>query len=43
MMNPIKNLIRGVFIPVSNIEQARDWYCELLNLPADGEIHFGHI
>lgn len=35
--------IGGVFIPVSNIEQARDWYCDILDLPTDGEIHFGHI
>ena len=32
MKNPIQNLIRGVFIPVSNIENARDWYCGLLDL-----------
>lgn len=43
MTNPIQNLIRGVFIPVSNIENARDWYCGLLDLPTDGEIFFGHI
>lgn len=43
MTNPIQNQIRGVFIPVSNIENARDWYCNLLQLPTDGEIFFGHI
>lgn len=43
MTNPIQNQIRGVFIPVSNIEKARDWYCNLLGLPTDGEIFFGHI
>jgi catechol 2,3-dioxygenase-like lactoylglutathione lyase family enzyme len=43
MKNPIENIIRGVFIPVSNIEHARDWYCDLLGLPTDGEIFFGHI
>ncbi len=42
-MNPIANKISGVFIPVSNIESARDWYCDILGLPADGEIYFGHI
>ncbi|WP_088101984.1 VOC family protein [Halalkalibacter urbisdiaboli] len=42
-MNPISNKISGVFIPVSNIENARDWYCEILGLPTDGEIFFGHI
>ena len=43
MTNPIKNQIKGVFIPVSNIEISRDWYCKLLGLPPDGEIFFGHI
>jgi len=43
MTNPIQNHIRGVFIPVKNIENARDWYCNLLDLPTDGEIYFEHI
>jgi len=43
MTSPIKKLINGIFVPVSNIEKARDWYCRLLDLPADGEIYFGHI
>lgn len=42
-MLPIKNEIGTVFIPVSDIEKARDWYCDLLGLPADGEIHSGHL
>ncbi|MFH5184087.1 VOC family protein [Paenibacillus sp. TAB 01] len=42
-MNPILNQIGTVFIPVSHIEKARDWYCDLLGLPADGEILFGHL
>lgn len=42
-MNPILNQIGTVFIPVSHIEKARDWYCGLLGLPADGEILFGHL
>ncbi|MDR6550289.1 VOC family protein [Paenibacillus qinlingensis] len=42
-MNPVKNQIGGVFIPVSNIENARDWYCDILGLPTDGELFFGHI
>jgi catechol 2,3-dioxygenase-like lactoylglutathione lyase family enzyme len=37
------NQLGGVFIPVSNIKQARDWYCDILGLPADGEIYFDHI
>ncbi|MCM3633125.1 VOC family protein [Paenibacillus camelliae] len=42
-MNPILNKIGGVFIPVSSIEKARDWYCDILGLPTEGEIYFGHI
>ncbi|MCM3109573.1 VOC family protein [Lederbergia lenta] len=42
-MNPIFNQIGTVFVPVSNIEKARDWYCDILGLPADGEILFGHL
>lgn len=42
-MNPITNKIGGIFIPVSNIEHARDWYCDILGLPVDGDILFGHI
>lgn len=43
MASPIKNKVNGVFIPVSNIENARDWYCKLLDLPTDGELFFEHI
>ncbi|MBM7583710.1 catechol 2,3-dioxygenase-like lactoylglutathione lyase family enzyme [Bacillus pakistanensis] len=42
-MNPIVNEIGTVFIPVSNIERARDWYCDILGLPVDGEVLFGHL
>ncbi|WML48622.1 VOC family protein [Neobacillus sp. PS3-34] len=43
MNSPILNQIGTVFIPVSNIEQARDWYCDILGLRADVEILFGHL
>nr|WP_263323447.1 VOC family protein [Neobacillus sp. Marseille-Q6967] len=43
MKSPIINQIGTVFIPVSNIEKARDWYSDLLGLPVDGEIQFGHL
>ncbi|MFB9278429.1 VOC family protein [Cohnella cellulosilytica] len=43
MASPILNQIGAVFIPVSGIEKARDWYCEILGIPADGEILFGHL
>jgi catechol 2,3-dioxygenase-like lactoylglutathione lyase family enzyme len=42
-MNPILNEIGTVFIPVLDIAQARDWYCDLLGVPADGEILHGHL
>lgn len=43
MNQPIKSKMNGVFIPVSSIEDARDWYCRLFDVPNDGEIFFGHI
>ncbi len=43
MTSPIKNQIRCNFIPVSDIEKAKDWYCKILDLPTEGEIIFGHL
>lgn len=43
MSSPIQNQIQTVFIPVSSIEAARDWYCDILGVPADGEILHGHL
>ncbi|MCQ6559044.1 VOC family protein [Paenibacillus mendelii] len=43
MFSPIKNKVGGVFIPVKDIERARDWYCKLLGIPADCEIMAGHL
>ena len=42
-MNHILNQIGTVFIPVRNIEEARNWYCDILGLAAEGEILFGHL
>lgn len=42
-MNPIQHQIGTIFIPVSNIEHARDWYCTVFDFPVDNEILFGHI
>ena len=39
----IRNEIGTVFVPVRDVEAARDWYCGLLGLPADGDILFGHL
>jgi catechol 2,3-dioxygenase-like lactoylglutathione lyase family enzyme len=43
MKSPILNQIGTVFIPVKDIEKARDWYCDLLGIEAAGEIQFGHL
>ena len=42
-MNPIINQVGIIFIPVSNIEKARYWYCDILGLERSGEILFGHL
>ncbi|WP_202077486.1 VOC family protein [Caldalkalibacillus salinus] len=41
--SPIKHNIGATFIPVKNIEAARDWYCDILGLEPDGDILFGHL
>jgi len=43
MSSPIKNQLGTIFIPVSDIEKARDWYCDLLGMPSSREILFGHL
>ena len=40
--SPVKNKIGGIFIPVRDIEQAREWYGRILGL-VEGEVFFGHI
>jgi catechol 2,3-dioxygenase-like lactoylglutathione lyase family enzyme len=42
-MSPILNQIGTVFIPVRDIEKAKSWYCDILCLPEDGEILYGHL
>ncbi|WP_405098631.1 VOC family protein [Oceanobacillus sp. FSL H7-0719] len=41
--NPILKQIGIVFIPVSNIGKAREWYCDILGIKTGGEIQFGHL
>lgn len=44
LVSPIQRKLGSVFIPVSNIERSRDWYCALLGLPAEScDIMFGHL
>lgn len=42
MSSPIKNKIKTVFIPVSDIESAKQWYSEMLGIPG-GDIPFQHL
>ncbi|UJF32761.1 VOC family protein [Paenibacillus hexagrammi] len=43
MPSPISPKIAGTFIPVRDIERARDWYCRLFGFPSDTPILFGHL
>ncbi|KMK75624.1 VOC family protein [Alkalihalobacillus pseudalcaliphilus] len=42
-VNPVLNEVGTIFIPVRDIEKARDWYCDLFGLPIDGEILHEHL
>ncbi|WP_166245418.1 VOC family protein [Paenibacillus turpanensis] len=42
-MGVILNRAGAIFVPVSNIEKARDWYCALLGMEADYKIIAGHL
>lgn len=39
----IESEIGGVFVPVRDVEAARDWYCRLLSRVPDGDVLFGHL
>jgi MFS family permease len=41
--SPIQSKIGATFIPVSDIERSREWYCKVLNREVEGEILFGHL
>lgn len=43
MGSAIAREIGAVFISVSDIAAARDWYRRMLGLPAGGDILFGHL
>ncbi|OPA73729.1 glyoxalase [Paenibacillus selenitireducens] len=43
MSSPILNQVGAIFIPVQDIEQARDWYSNILGLPVEGDILHGHL
>ena len=42
-MNPIAPQVGMVFVPVSDLQKARDWYCEVLGVPANGEMVHNHL
>ncbi|WP_188455929.1 VOC family protein [Virgibacillus oceani] len=42
MNSPIKNKINTIFIPVKDIEKAKEWYSKMLGLE-DGEVIFDHL
>ncbi|MEF3353884.1 VOC family protein [Paenibacillus sp. GYB006] len=42
-MSAILSMAGAIFIPVSNIINAREWYCSILNLEPDYEIIAGHL
>ncbi|MCD9022573.1 VOC family protein [Cohnella sp. NL03-T5] len=41
--SPIKNKVGSIFVPVRDIEKAREWYCRLLGVPSDCQIMNGHL
>lgn len=43
MNSPIQNHIGAVFVPVSDMERAIDWYSTLLSLPKQKTSHGGAI
>ncbi|QNK54953.1 VOC family protein [Paenibacillus sp. PAMC21692] len=43
MQSPILNRISGIFVPVSDIEAGRAWYCELLGMEPSMDIISGHL
>src|SRR5262245_26388996 len=43
MSSPIRNQVRAVFIPVSDMRRAIAWYSQLLGLPVKETSHEGKI
>lgn len=42
--SPIMNKVGNIFVPVTDIERSRSWYCRVLGLQeAECEIFFGHL
>ncbi|QOR67845.1 VOC family protein [Cytobacillus suaedae] len=43
MSSPVQRKVGAIFIPVKDIEFARNWYSKLLGIVPDGEIIGGHL
>ncbi|GEN52259.1 VOC family protein [Halobacillus faecis] len=43
MKSPIQNEVGAIFVPVKDIEKARDWYCDLLSVPTEEDFPGGHL
>ncbi|MGR9049548.1 VOC family protein [Halobacillus faecis] len=43
MKSPIQNEVGAIFVPVKDIEKARDWYCDLLDVRAEEDFPGGHL
>lgn len=42
-MGIISNKVGAIFIPVSDINKAREWYCSILEIEPTYEIILGHL
>ncbi|MFS0880139.1 VOC family protein [Metabacillus niabensis] len=42
-MSTILSKVGAIFIPVSDIEKAREWYCSILGLEPSFDIIVGHL
>jgi len=42
-MSMINSKVGAIFVPVSDIRKAREWYCSILNLEPIYDIIFGHL
>ena len=43
MTSPINKQVSGIFIPVRDIQLAKEWYCDIFDFEPSGEILHGHL
>jgi catechol 2,3-dioxygenase-like lactoylglutathione lyase family enzyme len=41
--SPVNRKVGGVFVPVRDVQKAKEWYCKMLGIPEEGEVQFGHL